>query len=266
MARPVAAPANPRGLGFTCSPSSSTPARSRWGRSTPAGKDHEIAAFAAVLDRIDLKNVVVTADALHTQDAHARYLHRHGGHFVFTVKRNRPRLYDQLARLPWAKVPIGDRTEDKGHGRRETRTLQLVDIAAGISFPHARRAGRIVRTRTVAATGKTTREIIYVVTSLTWGQATPAHLADLVRGHWAIENRVHYVRDVTYREDHNAIRTGNGPRVMATLRNLALGLHRRAGATNIASATRRADHDLNALINLLDHDQITTVTTASTLN
>ncbi len=159
-------------------------------------KGHEIAAFATVLDRIDLSDVVVTADALHTQKAHARYLHRHrhGGRYLFIVKRNQPTLHAQLTALPWQHVPVADHAEGKGHGRRETRTLQLVSIKTGIGFPHARLAARITRTRTHAASGATSRETVYAVTNLDWQQTTAARLAELVRGHWAIENRVHHVR------------------------------------------------------------------------
>ena len=117
------------------------------GQVNAGGKDHEFAAFKAVLDRIDLDGVVVTADALHTQDGHAHYLHRHRGKYVFIVKRNRPKLHTQLASLPWKEVPAGDHTEEKSHGRRESRTLQVVQVAAGIGFPHARLAARITRTR-----------------------------------------------------------------------------------------------------------------------
>jgi predicted transposase YbfD/YdcC len=131
-------------------------------------KGHEIAAFATVLDRIDLANVVVTADALHTQKAHARYLHRHGGRYVFIVKRNQPTLHAQLTALPWQHVPVADHAQDKGHARRESRTLQLVSINTGIGFPHARLAARITRTRTHAASGATSRETVYAVTNLDW--------------------------------------------------------------------------------------------------
>lgn len=75
-------------------------------------KGHEIAAFATVLDLLDLTDVVVTADGLHTQKAHARHLHRHGGKYVFIVKRNQPSLHDQLAALPWSKVLIADQVQD----------------------------------------------------------------------------------------------------------------------------------------------------------
>ena len=172
-------------------------AGSRSGRSWPSPKDFPIAAFATVLDRIELAGVVVTADALHTQKARARYLHRHGGKYVFTVKRNQPTLHAQLAALPWEAVPAGHHEQGKAHGRRETRTIAVTSIKAGIGFPHARLAARITRTRTRTGTDASSTEIVYVITNLGWGQVTPAQLAGLVRGHWAIENRVHHVRDVT---------------------------------------------------------------------
>jgi len=85
----------------------------------------------------------------------------------------------------------------------------------------------------------TTREITYGLTDLPdTGAKAAARLLGLVRGHWGIENKQHWVRDVTYDEDRSQVRKGNGPRVMASLRNTAISLLRLAGATNIASATR----------------------------
>jgi len=81
-------------------------------------------------------------------------------------------------------------------------------------------------------------EVAYAITNLPRREATPRKLARLLRDHWHIENRLHYVRDVTYREDLSRIRTGSGPRVMASLRNIAIGIHRLAGENNIAHATR----------------------------
>jgi predicted transposase YbfD/YdcC len=83
-------------------------------------------------------------------------------------------------------------------------------------------------------------EVIYALTSLTHAQADPGLLAGWLQGHWGIENRVHHIRDVTQGEDASRIRTGNGPRVMALLRNTALNLARLAGQSNIAQAQRRA--------------------------
>ena len=230
-------------------------------------KGFEIAVFATVLDRLNLTDVVVTADALHTQRAHARYLHRHGGKYVFIVKGNQPSLHTQLRTLPWAQVPVGDHQEGKGHGRRETRTVQVVSLRPAIAFPHARLAARITRTRKVGPAGATSTETVYAVTNLTFDQVSPAQLAGLVRGHWAIENRVHHVRDTTYDEDRSQIRTGTAPRVMATLRNIAIGLirTRRTGA-NIAAATRTLGRRTEQLLALLDHPRVTKVTAVSTLN
>lgn len=230
-------------------------------------KGHEIAAFATVLDRIDLTGVVVTADALHTQTAHARYLHRHRGHYVFIVKRNQPRLHTQLTGLPWPQVPVADHAEDKGHGRRETRTLQVVSVAAGIGFPHARLAARITRTRTDLRTGARSTEAVFAITSLGWHDVTAARLAELLRGHWAIENRIHHIRDTTFDEDRCQIRTGDAPRVLATLRNIAIGLIRtRQPGTSIGAATRSLGRRTDQLLALLDHSRVTPVTARSTLN
>lgn len=230
-------------------------------------KGHEIAAFATVLDRVHLAGVVVTADALHTQTGHARYLHRHGGRYVFIVKRNQPTLHAQLAKLPWRQVPDAHHAEDKGHGRRETRTLQVVSVADGIAFPHARLAARITRVRTTARTGATSTETVHAITSLSWDEVTAARLAEIVRGHWAIENRVHHVRDTTFDEDRCQVRTGDAPRVMATLRNIAIGLIRaRQLDPSIAAATRTLSRRVEQLLDLLDHRKITPVTEASTLN
>lgn len=230
-------------------------------------KGFEIAAFATVLDRIDLRNVVVTADALHTQKGHARYLHRHHGRYLFIVKGNQPSLHTQLAGLPWAQVPVLDHQHGKGHGRRETRTLQATSVRAGIGFPHARLAIRVLRTRRDSRTGRTTTETVYAVTSLDWDDVTPARLADIIRGHWSIENAVHHVRDTTFDEDASQVRTGTAPQAMATLRNITIGLIRtRQTGSNIAAATRSLGRRAELLLNLLGHSQVTPVTAASTLN
>lgn len=205
-----------------------------------AEKSNEIPMFAALLDTIvDVTGLVVTADALHAQRGHAEYLHGRGAHYVITVKGNQKALRDQLAGLPWKDVPIGYRETDTGHGRVVTRTYKVVTVAAGILFPHAAQAVRIVRTRKrKGSTRRASRETVYAVTSLTAAQAQPAELARYIRGHWHVENKLHWVRDVTMGEDASRARTGGGPRMMASLRNLAISLLRLTGHTNIAKAVR----------------------------
>jgi predicted transposase YbfD/YdcC len=128
------------------------------------------------------------------------------------------------------------------------RTVKAVTLhtPGGIAFPHAQQAVRITRTRTVD--GQTSRETAYLVTSLPAADAQPSDLQKWARSEWLIENQVHNVRDVTFREDLHQARTGTGPAVMATLRNTAIGWHRINGATNIARANRRTDRRSNDLI------------------
>jgi predicted transposase YbfD/YdcC len=219
-----------------------------------AAKSNEIPAFAPLLDRVaaqlgSLDGAVIVADALHTQTAHARDVAARGAVLLVTVKANQPTLFAQLKRLPWADVPVGDRRRDTGHGRRETRTVKALTVLTpgGLGFPHAEQAIRITRTRT--AKGKTTRETAYLVVSLPAEHAQPDQLQDWARREWHIENRLHWVRDVTLREDAHQARTGNGPAVAAVLRNTAIGFHRSNGEPNIARATRRANRRPNDLIN-----------------
>jgi predicted transposase YbfD/YdcC len=217
------------------------------------GKTNEITRFAPLLDQIgDLRDVLLTADALHCQRDHVAYLAQRGAHWILTVKRNQPNLYAQLHALPWKAVPDGDRVEDRGHGRREIRTIKVLTLAEGIDFPHAAQAIRVRRRRCdLDQPRRWTTETVYAITDLTVHQGKPDQLADFVRGHWSIENKIHWVRDVTYDEDRSQIRTGTGPQVMAALRNLAISALRLTGATNIAAATRHHGRDHNRPLALL---------------
>jgi predicted transposase YbfD/YdcC len=206
---------------------------------------NEIAAFTATLDTLpNLQEVLITADALHTQREHAAYLHRRGAHYLFVIKRNQPTLYAALAGLPWAAVDRQLRRQ-RGHGRAETRSIAVLAAASvpniDALFPHAAQVMRVIRTRTDRATGKRSREIVYAITCLDHrcADADPGLLAGWLQGHWGIENRVHHVRDVTHGEDASRIRTGTGPQVMAALRNTDLNLARLRGETNIAASQRR---------------------------
>jgi predicted transposase YbfD/YdcC len=225
------------------------------GQSVVDGKSNEITAFTPLLDRIDITDTIITADALHTQDEHARYLHQRGAHFVFVVKGNRPKLHQQLTGLPWQDIPAVDITQDAAHGRRETRTLKLAEArnaaTGGLLFPHAQLAIQIVRRRRPATSTPGHTETVYAVTDLSWQQIRADQLAEAIREHWHVENKLHWIRDVTFAEDLSQIRTGHGPANMAALRNLALSRHRIAGATNIAAACRHTSRHPNRVLPLL---------------
>ena len=157
-----------------------------------------------------------------------------------------PTLYKQLKKLPWAAVPaVSDVSTD--HGRRARRTIKAVLAPAWIEFEGAAQVAQL--RRTVTTKGRKTVEVVYLITSDR--DAGPATLAAWVRGHWEIENRLHWVRDVTYLEDKSLVRTGNAPRVMATLRSLAISLLRLDGHVNIAAANRHHARDPQRTLTLL---------------
>ena len=119
----------------------------------------------------------------------------------------------------------------------------VLPVPVNVEFPHAAQAFLIERYVTDRAAGRMSAVAVPGITSLTAQQASPDQLARDVRGHWGMENRLHWVRDVTYGEDGSRVRTGQGPRVMASLRNLAISALRLAGHTNIAKALRAMSRD-----------------------
>ena len=149
----------------------------------------------------------------------------------------------------WTLFPPQATTTDKGHGRLETRAIWTsTALNTYLAFPHVGQVFCLHRAVTELATGTAHCETVYGVTSLPPAQASPARLLALVRAHWTIENRLHWVRDVTFDEDRSQIRRGAGPQVMATLRNLAISLLRLAGAPFIAPALRQAGWSGHATI------------------
>ncbi|MBT8162573.1 MULTISPECIES: ISAs1 family transposase [Arthrobacter] len=187
-------------------------------------KSNEIPAVRDLLAGFeDLAGAVITLDAMHTQTDTAALIVSRGADYVMTVKGNKPSLRQRLKALPWAQVPAVS-TITTNRGRRSRRTIKTTTVPAWIDFAGASQVAQLRRTVTVK--GKKTVEIVYLITS---ADTDPSTLANWVREHWHIENKLHWVRDVTYGEDKSLIRTGNAPRVMASLRSLAIGLLRLAG-------------------------------------
>jgi predicted transposase YbfD/YdcC len=141
-------------------------------------------------------------------------------------------------------------TTEKGHGRRERRTLTATTALNGyLDWPGVAQVGRIESV--VERDGKRTAEVRHFITSVPRAGAGAGRLLEWSRGHWTIENRSHYIRDVSMGEDASRVRKRNGPEVMAALRNLALGLLRSTGASNIAEAVRRNAARVGALFTSL---------------
>lgn len=209
-----------------------------------AAKTNEIKEVETVLNQIVLTGRVVTMDALLTQRQVAQTIVDAGGDYVMIVKENQPQLKADIE-LVFTLPPAGDRqasvrTVDVGHGRIETRNLTTSEALVGYSdWPGLAQVFEVGRHVITKKTGTERVEVVYGVTSLRSERATPGRVLELVRGHWAIENKSHWVRDVTFDEDRSQVRGGNIPQVMAALRNTAIGLLRWAGHTNIAAACRR---------------------------
>ena len=211
-------------------------------------KSNEIPAMRDLLGLMDIRGLVITADAMHTQRDTAEFITSRHGDYVFTVKLNQPGLRRFLAGLPWLHVPA-QRSTERSHGRTVTRTIKAVEAPAQLGFPGARQVLQV--RRTVTRQGKRSVEIVYLICSRSMTQAAPATVAAWIRGHWAIEDRLHYVRDVTFDEDRCRVRTGTGAEAMAALRNLAISLLRLAGHDNIAQATRHTSRDVNRAVKLI---------------
>jgi predicted transposase YbfD/YdcC len=210
-------------------------------------KSNEITAFQVVLDTVEVTGKIVTADALHTQRSHACYLHERGAFYLFPVKANQPGLFAAIDRLDWENTPVAHTTTERRRGRIETRDLTVLPAPAGLPFPHAAQVLLVERYVTGRGDGKIHCAADLAVTSAPWHLAGPAFLAELVRGQWAIET-VHMIRDVTYREDACRVRTGQAPRVMAALRNTAIGIIRLMGWDSITTANDHyRDHPAHAL-------------------
>jgi predicted transposase YbfD/YdcC len=163
-------------------------------------------------------------------------------HYIAVVKRNQPLLHARVKALPWRQVPAGGITRDTGHGRIETRTVKAAHVSC-LDFPGARQAIKITRWRRDTATGKTSRETVYAVTSLTSADASAQDLARLVREHWSIEAH-HHVRDVSFGEDASTSRTGSGPANLATIRAAVIAAIKDAGYLHIPEGRR--DHSTPA--------------------
>lgn len=210
-----------------------------------------------LLAALPLRRAIVTGDALYCQRHLCQQIVDSAGHYVVIVKGNQPQLLADV-HLLFAASPLDDVTgrpislamaeqRDRHGDRQEVRRLWTSGALSGyLDWPGAQQVAKVERTSTRKGQPRTWTR--YVITSLPapdplWDApdtqtATAADLLRLVRGHWAVENRLHWVRDVTFGEDLSQVRTGAAPQALAALRNVVIGLLRHAGWDNIAAALR----------------------------
>lgn len=223
-----------------------------------APHQHEGKAVAQLLTGRNLTGVVVTLDAGLTDPKLARQILAQGGHYLMVVKRNQARLYEEmtwyfdhpplLCDRPWRT----SETLTKGHGRLEHRRLTCTDdLDNYLTWPGVQQVLRRECERRILRTGHVSQAVSYALTSLPATAVSAAQLEQLWRGHWMIENRVHYVRDVTLGEDAHQMHAAHAPQVLAALRNAVLNQLRAAGWTNMAAALRHYSYAPSAALQFL---------------
>lgn len=223
----------------------------------------ELAVAYRLILQIDWKGKVLTGDALYCQRCLCLAILLAGGDYLFIVKKNQPQLYEDL-RLLFAPLPSTKRagegilklpeqqaqTTDKGHGRLEIRSIRVSCQLKGYSdWPGLEQVFEI--RRRWQSKGEWHEDVRYGVTSLPATVAIPQRLLKLKRGHWTIENRLHYVKDVTMGEDRSTVHVDNSPKIMAALRNTAISLLRRAGFSTIAARMRHNSIHPEAALEIL---------------
>ena len=211
----------------------------------------EVTQVEALLDPIDIAGTVVTADAAHPSSATATYLHQRHADYVFTVKANKPRLLTSITqRLPAATADTAAHTSHEHRsGHIVERRIWTAD-ADGIDFPAAAQVFRIRRDTYDLDGQRLHKHIVHGITSLT-SPHTSADIASYVRQHWGIENKIHWVRDVLFAEDHHHAWRGATAHTMALLRNLVIALIRLAGHTRIKQVLERLHGNKMLILPLL---------------
>jgi predicted transposase YbfD/YdcC len=211
------------------------------GQVAVADKTNEIPTAPERLAHRALTGRVVTVDALLTQTEVAEAILARGGDDLMVVKDNQPTLAADLATFfadPAAPVAQAEETTLHGGCGARRRLLASTELVGYVRFPGVQQVLAMERTVVPKNTGEVHTEGAYAVTSLPPAGASPAQLLTLWREHWAIENKLHDVRDVTFDEDRAGVWRDRIPQVMAALRNAAIGLARLSGQSNIAAACR----------------------------
>ncbi len=224
----------------------------------------ELTVAPTVLKALDLQGKIVTGDALFAQRNLSIQIVQAKGDYVWKVKGNQATLEADIASVfepdlpakPGFSLPKNDfRTATQtsaGHGRIETRTLTTSSSLKVYSdWPCLEQVFKYHCVVVDKKTGKRTEDICFGITSLPTSKADPKRLLDIVRGHWRIENELHYRRDVCLNEDHGGLRLPNLTHVFAILNNWVLGLFALSGGGNFAAAQRRFDALPHLALNLV---------------
>jgi len=230
-------------------------------------KSNEITAIPALLEMLDLHGCIVTIDAMGCQKEIARRIVEQGGEYVLALKANQDTLYEDVVEFftdartrKFTEVAHGfGEAVDGGHGRVEVRRCWVVDDIAWLRERHPawEKLTVIAMVEGIRRVeGKRSRERRYYISSLEG--ATPeaaARMGEAVRGHWGIENKLHWVLDVGFREDDCRVRMGNAAQNLATVRHISLNMLRQETSLKVGIKNKRlrAGWDPNYLDRILAH-------------
>lgn len=243
-------------------------------------KSNEITAIPELLKKLDLKNTTVTIDAMGCQTDIASLIIERGGHYLLAVKENQPRLYHDIeTAFSYADTCKNCLASENGnqltppktmtyldlsksHGRLEQR---IVEVSHSINdwlpeqrgrWPELTFMARVTRERTILSSGKTSLEISYYIGSDS--TATVDKIADSIRGHWSIENSLHWVLDIAFREDEARHRAGNTAANLTILRHFSLNLIKRdkTRRLGVANTRKKMGWNPNHLIKLMTDTEV----------
>jgi len=229
-------------------------------------KENEIVAAPKILERVNLAGKIVTADAMHTQRAVSAYIVEQNGDYLWPVKENQGRLYQDIQHLfaldqpkaGFGKVKTDFRSASQvncGHGRIEKRSIQTSSMLNDyLDWPGLGQVYCLERQFSWIRRGqvyKTSCEVEYGITSLSHQDSSPKKVLALRRQHWAIETGLHYRRDVTFHEDATRMTKGHAGSILSIIHNLVLGLLKQAGFKNAAQGRRWFAGHIHQAFNLL---------------
>ena len=205
------------------------------GQEAVDSKSNEITAIPKLLELLDLEGALVTIDARGCQKEIAEQVVKQGGDYVLTVKENQPKLYEEIGRLEQAALEqdytgaSSHCAEEQGHGRQELRACwvltDLEELAERAQWPGLQSVIVVVRDRTVGEQNSCEKH--YYISSR---KLSAKRFLEVIRGHWGIENSLHWVLDVAVDEDQSRVRKDHGPENVALVRRLALSMLKAEGS------------------------------------
>ena len=204
-----------------------TEARIVLGQEKVSQKSNEITAIPKMLKWLDVKGHIITIDAMGCQIKIANQIIKKGGDYIFSLKGNQSNLSEDVTTYFDDKNADNITSHidyDKGHGRIETRECWVVDDVEWLRKRHSKWSSirSIIKIHSIRESKKqTTKEVRYYISSL---EDTPEKILKSIRSHWAIENTLHWVLDMSFNEDYSRIRKGNAPYAMAIIRHVAINL------------------------------------------